>query len=108
MSVYMCTHHHQCIVTCSCGLERGSNVWSCVPQYVSVSFPLVPDIQYGYNRTQFLDVLDRLVDFWRPLLSNQSADDAFHAVDYNYSPWPYIDDLNDNRAAYIHVISYHA
>ncbi len=64
----------------------------------------VPGIQNGYNRTQFLRILDRLVDFWRPLLSNQSADDAFHAVDYNYSPWPYIDDLYDNRAAYVNVI----
>ena len=79
-------------------------MFSCVSEWVFVYISSVPGIQNGYNRTQFLRILDRLVDFWRPLLSNQSADDAFHAVDYNYSPWPYIDDLYDNRAAYVNVI----
>ncbi len=80
---------------------------SCLQLYDRIfvsSHVIVPGIQYGYNRTQFLETLDLLVDIWRPLLSNESAEDAFHAVDYNYSPWPYIDDLGENRAAYINVI----
>ncbi len=86
---------------------RGNGyMWNCNSQKSASLSHSVPDIQYGYNRTQFLEALDRLVDFWRPLLGNQSAEDAFHAMDYNYSPWPYIDNPYDNRAAYIDVIFY--
>ena len=47
----------------------------------------------GFNRTEFLFFLERnLFSIWAPLFDNETAEEIFNAVDWNYAPWPYIED----------------
>ncbi len=57
----------------------------------------------GFNRTEFLDHLNNRVNRWVGLLGEDTAEEVVYALDYNYSPWPYVEDREANRQAFTEV-----
>ena len=59
----------------------------------------------GFNRTEFNTLLyTRLLDIFYDSLTEQQAEDAYWAVNFMYTPWPYLEDEELNRKAFIDVI----
>ena len=40
---------------------------------------------------------------YEPRLSNRTAEDSYRAFDYQYTPWPHIDDTEANRNMLVRV-----
>ena len=58
----------------------------------------------GFNRSEFNRLLyERYVTIWEEQLTEQQAQDAFWAVNFQYTPWPYIEDEELNRDAFVDV-----
>ena len=70
-----------------------------------MSFAAVPEAVLGCcNRTYFQRVLrDRIMRVWAPRFDNETFEDAFQAVDWNYSEWPHIYDNENNRQSFVRV-----
>ena len=59
----------------------------------------------GFNRSEFQFLLwDRYVAIWEDQLTEQEALDAYWAIDFMYTPWPYLEDEELNRDAFTDVI----
>ena len=58
----------------------------------------------GFNRSEFNFLLqDRLLAIWEASLTPEQANDAYWAVNYHYTPWPYLEDEDLNRQAFVDV-----
>ncbi len=57
----------------------------------------VPGWEDSWDREGFLEALQYLGDYVEPRFGNKTVKDLVSALDYNYSPWPYLDDHDDNR-----------
>ena len=56
----------------------------------------------GFNRSEWEYLLyDRYVKIWEDSLTEQQAEDAFYAVNFMYTPWPYLEDEALNRDAFV-------
>ena len=67
-----------------------------------MNFSVIPEsIQGGFNHSEWMYHLETdLMSIWAPLMYNDTYDEFLHAIEYNYSPWPYIEDEYANRDAY--------
>ena len=58
----------------------------------------------GFNRSEFNRLLyERLLDIFIDSLTEEQADDAYAAVNFMYTPWPYLEDEELNRDAFVDV-----
>ena len=58
----------------------------------------------GFNRSEFNRLLyERLLDIFIDSLTEEQADDAYAAVNFMYTPWPYLEDEGLNRDAFVDV-----
>ncbi len=58
----------------------------------------VPGFQEGWDRDGFLGIVNFIVtNFAKPWYGKRTAEDVINAIDYNYSPWPYVEDQYENR-----------
>ena len=56
------------------------------------------------NRTAFNTLLyTRLLAIFYDSLTEQQAEDAYWAVNFMYTPWPYLEDEELNRKAFVDV-----
>ena len=61
-------------------------------------------LEGGFNRSEFEFLLwDRLLAFWEDQLTPEQALDAFYATNFQYTPWPYLEDEELNRDAFVDV-----
>ena len=61
----------------------------------------------GFNRSEFNQLLyERYVKIWEASMTPQQAQDAFYATNFMYTPWPYLEDENLNRDAFVQVRNY--
>lgn len=60
---------------------------------------MIPESVFGgFNHSEWLHHLAKdLLKYWAPLFDNETYMDVVRALEYNYSPWPYIDDEYQNR-----------
>ena len=55
----------------------------------------------GFTRDEFLFYLeDRLLSIWKDQLDDQAYQDLLAAIDFYYTPWPRLEDLDENREAF--------
>jgi len=61
----------------------------------------------GFTREEFQHLLrERLVGIFAPSVdSEEIVENAYQAMDWKYTPWPYIDDLDENREAFNKMIT---
>jgi len=60
----------------------------------------------GFTREEFQYYLrERLVGIFTPALDEEVGENAYQAFDWKYTPWPYIDDLDENREAFNKMIT---
>ena len=65
---------------------------------------MVPEAeQGGFNRTEFLRYLRRLVEVITFTDSDHKVEHVFQAMAFQYTPWPTIDDLEANRQELVQV-----
>ena len=65
-------------------------------------------LEGGFNRSEFEFYLwDRYIAIWEDSLTEQQALDAFYAVNFMYTPWPYLEDEELNRLAFNDVSRHH-
>ena len=58
----------------------------------------------GFNRSEFEQLLyDRLLNIFVDSLTPEQAEDAYWAVNFQYTPWPYLEDEELNRDAFVDV-----
>ena len=68
---------------------------------------MIPEAEDGITREDFLRYIEnRLLIIWRYQLTEKQAEDALRAVDWFYTPWPHIHDMNANVDAFNRVIYY--
>ena len=61
-------------------------------------------LEGGFNRSEFEYLLyNRYVKIWEASMTEQQADDAYAAVNFMYTPWPYLEDEELNRDAFVDV-----
>ena len=61
-------------------------------------------LEGGFNRSEFEYLLyNRYVKIWEASMTEQQADDAYYAVNFMYTPWPYLEDEELNRDAFTDV-----
>ena len=52
----------------------------------------------GFTEEEFhFYIRNRLLAIWEPLMDNKTVEDAFQALIWGYTPWPYVDDMYNNR-----------
>ena len=55
----------------------------------------------GFTREEFeYHLRTDLISFWEPQLEPKQTEDAFQALNFFYSPWPYTNDTDLNREAF--------
>ena len=55
----------------------------------------------GFTHEEFeYDLREDLLAFWTPQFSDKMNENAFQAMNWFYSPWPYINDTDLNRDAF--------
>jgi len=60
----------------------------------------------GFNRTEYLYWFRRnLWSIWEPLFDEETGEEVFNAIDFNYAPWPYLNDEYENREAFNKMIT---
>jgi hypothetical protein len=58
----------------------------------------------GFNRTEFQRILrTNLIGIWADQFDDETEEDAYQATDFQYTPWPYIEDKALNRYAFNQV-----
>ena len=61
-------------------------------------------LEGGFNRSEFNFLLyDRYVRIWNASVTPEQAEEAYWAVNYFYTPWPYLEDEDLNRDAFTDV-----
>ena len=61
----------------------------------------------GFTHEEFeYHLREDLLGFWSPQLDAKTTEDAFQALSFFYSPWPYIENEILNREAF-NVVSKH-
>ena len=56
------------------------------------------------NRSYFSYAIEeQIVGFFSPRMSNTTAEDCSRALDYNYTPWPHLNDTDMNRDRLVKV-----
>lgn len=65
---------------------------------------VVPGSMFGCcNQTRFQLVLAQYIEPWSVRLDNDTVQDIFNALDWRYTPWPYLYDNELNREALVSV-----
>jgi carboxylesterase type B len=60
----------------------------------------------GFTREEFEFYLrTRLVDIFKPAMSDEVYEQSYAVLDWKYTPWPYIDDEEANRQAFNKLIT---
>ena len=55
----------------------------------------------GFTREQFeYHLREDLLGMWSPQFDAQTTEDAFEAMNFFYSPWPFVNDTDLNREAF--------
>ena len=87
--------------------SKTSNVQKKLSIY-SFSSVIPSSLLGGFTRSEFHDHLEnRLLAIWspqaEPFNDSLTMEKAFWAIDYNYAPWPYVEDEYENRDAFNEV-----
>ena len=79
---------------------------SALSDYVLSLLIVVPGVVVDgcCNRTYFSYALQELImGYFRPRLSNITEEQCYHALDFNYTPWPHIHNTDSNRNMLVKV-----
>ena len=59
----------------------------------------------GFTREEFqFHLREDLLGMWTPQLDEKMNEDVYQALDWYYTPWPYLNDTEMNRQAFNKVI----